>query len=493
MRACLYATLLCSLGASACDASFWQSFNQANPDNCVTSQSACPSGMACSQVSQICELIPDVTSVDPALASGAGGARVRVQGTNFGADTGLWFGQSPGAAATQVAVMSETLLEATVPANPGDSWAVPVTVGTPGASTTRSGLFSYYAAKLSFAPEKVDAVNFAQYIDVADINQDGNLDLVIMSTSPHAAAILLGQGDGTFLQGASLLTPDLNSEIHALDLNNDKYPDLVILSATGIDVFLNDRQGSFPTSRHFATDAVSQSPSPGGASFADWNRDGAIDIAVSNATVDRVTLLANDGQGAFGTPQEIENGTKAASTISGDFNGDGKPDLVSASINSPLRFYAGNGSGGFSMIADVAANGCEPLAGKAADLNEDGLPDLVVSCLGDKSVRVAFGKAGGGFQSADTPISKHPTVPSFTIADYNGDHHLDLGIFSPSEATFNVRSGDGAGGFAQAASFTLSGGSPGRTGTAVGDFNSDSRPDFIAALTPMFLFVNRSK
>lgn len=492
MRACLYATLLCSLGVSACDARFWQSFNEANPENCATSGTACASGMACSQLSQICELLPDVTSVEPALASGAGGARVRVHGQNFNAKAGVWFGQPPGAEATAVAVLSDTLLEATLPANPGDSWAVPVTVGTPGVSATRSGLFSYYAAQLSFVRSKVELLSSAQALDTADFNQDGKLDIASMSTTARSGSILLSNGDGTFTAGPSQLISSLSTAVHGVDVNNDKYPDLLILSNAGLDVFLSNQGKSFQAARRYATDAAAN-PGAEGGSFGDWNRDGAIDIAVNNKTVDHLTILFNDGQGGFDSRYEIANSSLANSTISGEFTGDGKDDLISLSTTGPLQLFVGDGGGGLDPSSKTAADGCDPFLGQAADLNEDGRLDLVFSCLSDKSLRVAFSKASGGFEPANTPLKVFLTVPSITVADYDGDHHLDLGIYSPSEAAFIVLKGDGAGSFVQGSVAKPPQGPSGRTSAVTGDFNSDGKPDFLLASSPPDLFTNGSK
>lgn len=491
MRACLYVTLLCSLGTSGCDAKFWQSYSQANPDDCVTSGSACAAGMACSQSSHICELIPDVTAIAPTLASGAGGIRVQAHGQNFGADTGLWFGQSPGAAATDVSILSDKLLEATLPANPGASWAVPVTVGTPGASTTRSGLFSYYARSISYQSEEVMQVSGAESIAAADFNQDGRMDVVTMVSNPQTAVLLLNQASGTFVVGASVLTPAVAASIHAVDVNKDAYPDLIILSSSGIDVYLNDQHAKFGAPQHYNTDKVAN-PGPNAPSFGDWNKDGAIDIAVANRSSDTVVLVVNDGTGAFNSMSGIENSTGVSGTIAGDFDRDGNPDLITLSNLSPIRLYLGDGLGGLIPKSNVSANGCQPLLGQAADLNEDGRLDLVVSCLDDSSIRVLFGTSTG-FQGGDTQLQKFQTTPAFALADCDGDKHLDLGIFAPADAALFVRRNDGAGNFAPAIISGISPGPAGRATTVAGDFNLDGKPDFIGTSSPPAIFLNTSK
>lgn len=491
MRACLYVTLLCSLGASGCDAKFWAGYSRANPDDCVTSGSPCAAGMACSQSSHVCELIPDVTAITPALASGAGGIRVQAQGQNFGADTGLWFGQPPGAAATDVSILSDKLLEATLPPNPGDSWAVPVSVGTLGASTTRTGLFSYYARSISYQSGEVTQVTTAEALDAADFNQDGRMDVVTMVSNPPTAAVLFTQANGTFAVGSSVLTPVQTTSIHAVDVNKDAYPDLIVFSGAGIDVYINDQHSKFGARQHYNTDTAA-TPGPEGPAFGDWNKDGAIDIAVANRLADTVVLVINDGTGAFNNIYSLESGTGVSGAVAGDFDRDGNPDLITLSNSAPVRLYLGDGIGGLNARSDISASGCRPLVGKAADLNEDGRLDLVVSCLDDSSVRVLLGTATG-FQGGDTPLQKFKAPPAFALADCDGDKHLDLGIFAPADAALFVRRNDGSGSFGPAIMSAISVGPAGRATTVAGDFNNDGKPDFFGTSSPPALFLNTSK
>src|SRR5262249_5618809 len=85
----------------------------------------------------------------------------------------------------------------------------------------------------------------------------------------------------------------------------------------------------------------------------------------------------------------------------GDFNGDGKTDLLTVNIFGYLRPPLGKGDGTFQPSPSFSAVGIQPVAVATADFNGDGQADAATANL-DGSVRVRLGQGNGSFQGAWT-------------------------------------------------------------------------------------------
>src|SRR5581483_2217245 len=156
---------------------------------------------------------------------------------------------------------------------------------------------------------------------VADFNNDGKLDAAFGGDA--GAAIFIGNGDGTF-QGANYLLTTRSVVGEAVDFNRDGNVDLIINGT----VYLGNGQGNFQP--------LSQTSGLGGT-IVDLNGDGYLDLIDDNFyvpmqdTPELVTFLGN-GDGTFQTPIVLDSWDKytlaSTFTLTGDFNGDGRPDLA---------------------------------------------------------------------------------------------------------------------------------------------------------------------
>jgi VCBS repeat protein len=167
----------------------------------------------------------------------------------------------------------------------------------------------------------------------------------------------------------------------------------------------------------------------GSVAVADFNGDGKIDIAVSNFSSNTVAVFLNTGTGSFGTPVlnsiVISNGL--GPLVAGDFNEDGKPDLIAATISGPQvdLVLLGNGDGTFTTSASIP-NSFGFLQGRVADLNGDRHLDVVGG--GNGNISVALGNGDGTFQ----PVTYLPSGPfpntyfGIDVGDFNGDRKLDI-------------------------------------------------------------------
>lgn len=143
----------------------------------------------------------------------------------------------------------------------------------------------------------------------------------------------------------------------------------------------------------------------------DFNGDGHLDFAVLHAQADRafyVTTFLNRPQfsapgatspGSFlmRSPLAFDCPADAGGTLTrcvpqtlaaGDFDADGRVDLIVA-INSPPRLYllGGLGDGGFDLAGRISVGGGQTFGAlAAADVSGDGVPDVVVTDTGSNAV-----------------------------------------------------------------------------------------------------------
>src|SRR3989442_1196668 len=162
-----------------------------------------------------------------------------------------------------------------------------------------------------------------------------------------------------------------------------------------------------------------------------------------------------------------------------DFNGDGKPDLAVVNFGDWTAWVLlGNGDGTFQPAKTIyfASGGGFPWYIAEGDFNGDGKPDLVITNYGDNSVSVLLGNGDGTFQAARTfPVGIHPGLVA--VGDFNGDRTPELGVANVDSNTFSVLLGNGDGTFQAAKTFSSVGSHP--YFVAVGDFNRDGKPDLV--------------
>jgi flagellin-like hook-associated protein FlgL len=191
------------------------------------------------------------------------------------------------------------------------------------------------------------------------------------------------------------------------------------------------------------------------------------------------TAVVTAGSGAFQARVSYADGSLTASAVAGDFNGDGKVDLVSASSgDGRLNVFLGNGDGTFktrvSYDAGLGPTGPSGLA--VADFNGDGYADLLSTAYDDDRVSVFLGNGDGTFK-ARTSFQAGDGPAAVAVADVNGDGKVDLVSTAQMDNRVNVFLGNGNGTFNARVSYATGAGA---FGVAAADFNGDGFVDLVS-------------
>jgi hypothetical protein len=327
----------------------------------------------------------------------------------------------------------------------------------------------------------------SQAIAAGDLNGDGRLDLVVGNLDSATVSVFLGNGDGSFRPHVDFPTGLYPNSVVIGDFNGDDKLDIALANGSGtVSILLGNGDGSFQPRVDYPAGPASFSLAVG-----DFNGDGKLDLVVVNNNSNQsgtVSVLLGNGDGTFQPHVDYPVGTGPYSVAVGDFDRDGKLDLVVA--NYPFDFTVsvllGNGDGTFKPQVTYAT-GRQPDSVAVGDLNGDGKLDLAVSNFADGTVSVLLGNGDGTFQShLDYPVGKVPST--VIISDFNGDGKLDLatsnyapGGYNVPPGYINILSGNGDGTFQAPAAFVAG---PNPATVSVADFNNDGALDFVTGSVP---------
>ncbi len=267
----------------------------------------------------------------------------------------------------------------------------------------------------------------------------------------------------------------------AADFNSDGATDIAVLGVTaapaiGVSILLGKANGSLSPAVGYSLPA---SIIPTSLATGDFNGDGKLDLVVTGY------VLLGNGDGTFQSAISYAgpNSTSLTDVTVADFNKDGKMDLAVTGANfgtRQLAIFLGNGDGTFQAPTSFDAGSGNPNSIVAGDLNGDGIPDVVLGSgfsTPDGVITVFLGVGDGTFQSPVAYAVPGSGGISLALADMNADGRLDAVAGTFSSATGGVavllNQGNGVLGAATVYSpsllFIVS--------IAVADFNADGKPD----------------
>ena len=335
-------------------------------------------------------------------------------------------------------------------------------------------------------------------VAVADLDNDGKLDVVAGAVEPGAVLVLFGSGDGGV--SAPLVIP-VEGDVRSLavaDVNEDGLADIVFSvqrQSSGIRVLLNRGQRRWEPGR--SPIDINRYE---GVRTGDINGDGHIDIAAANASTDvqgGIQVWLGNGRGDWAPgPSPTVTGTFMDVCLA-DFNGDGRLDIAGSSwgLQGSVRVWLNGPGGGWTALAPFARGNFYGL--NVADLNGDGHLDLVAGTYKD-GVRLFLGDGSGGFREDEAARSSMASADgkaagagdqkfqaieaSFWQAlavDLDGDGRLDIFAGSLDHRGIRAWLNRADGGWAPLAQTYPNLGN--YYGLAAADLNGDGKPEIAAA------------
>lgn len=336
---------------------------------------------------------------------------------------------------------------------------------------------------------------------MGDLNGDGRTDLVVANRTAGTISVMLGNGNGSLQNKVDYTVGATPNGLVLGDFNSDGKLDVATANfgAGTVSILLGNGDGTFRPKTDFAVGAT-----PVSLATADFNGDGKLDLAVAaeNTLNDSVSILRGVGDGTFLTPVNLVTDSaprnvlplQSPSTIAiGDFNGDGKADIVMVNNKDVPAFgrapaqnppgtasvLLGNGDTTFQAPRKFAL-GVSPDPVVTGDFNGDGRLDFAVANRLSGSVSVYSGTGDGNFPTR-TDYLAGPDPMALVASDLNGDGHTDLAVTDPftgfTSDMVTILSGQLGGGFQTTANYIAA---PFVGLLATGDLNGDGRPDLVS-------------
>ncbi|EDP71716.1 hypothetical protein FBALC1_04492 [Flavobacteriales bacterium ALC-1] len=276
------------------------------------------------------------------------------------------------------------------------------------------------------------SADYAHRVTTADLDGDGDIDVISASSVDDRIAWYENDGLGNFGPQQTITTAaNLAYNVIASDLDQDG--DMDVISASAFDGLIawyeNDGLGNFGALQTITTAA------PGARSvyIADLDNDGDIDVLSASSDDDRVAWYENDGSGNFGAQQTITTlADRAFSVKAADLDGDGDMDVIAACSSTStardwrITWYENLGSGTFGPQQTISINVFQARSVYTADLDGDG--DLDVLSASSRDDRIAWyeNDGSGSFGAQQTVTTNADGAWSIVAADLDGDGDMDL-------------------------------------------------------------------
>ncbi len=358
-------------------------------------------------------------------------------------------------------------------------------------------------------------------LEMGDVDGDGDVDIVGLRND--GTVRIHANQNGSFPGAPTILPLTLDSRALALaDMDGDADQDLVVASAAAgaeISVLLNNGNGTFAPALATGTTSL-----PTAMLLADFDQDGALDVATANPLSSSVRVLRNLGGGLLAAPVASPAGFACQRLDAGDVDGDGEPDLVvvgGSTGSATVLVHVGGGSFAppvgyppgpltHAAITDLDGDGDQDLALTdrealrnrgdgtfAADANDpspvssgtfladgdldgDGDDDLVLQWYGGIAVRTNLGD--GTLGPAVTVFGPTTQLWDLRLADADGDGDLDMLVRGLGTSGIRVLVNQGG---TFGAPITI-GASSGASPLEVGDLDGDGRTDLVAKIGSAF-------
>jgi len=340
--------------------------------------------------------------------------------------------------------------------------------------------FALGARRVTFTPERPFSAGEVVWVNLS--HDLCGMDRSRLRAAGHAFQFLTGvqPSSGTFVQYDVMSNRDCcQTRIYgasATDLDHDGYLDLTTVNEVSADlrVFLNLADGSGEYGAFLAPTPIGDEGSPNEP--ADFDNDGNADLCVSASSSESVWVMLGNGDGSFGSTQEIPVGQEPHGIVVLDVDGDADPDIVNCNRgNSNLSLLLNDGQGVFGAptFFEGGVNGEYGLA--AGDMDKDGIMDLVTGGNAGTHIRTMRGNGDGTFTAVGSVAASGGQTWVVTLGDEDGDGDLDATTANSGSGTAGVLKNTGAGAFGLVSTVILGAHT---VSTDLGDLDGDGDLDW---------------
>lgn len=271
-------------------------------------------------------------------------------------------------------------------------------------------------------------------IAAGDLNGDGDLDLVTANPvllGDNTVSVLLNNGDGTFAAHVEYESDTVPQAVALADIDKDGDNDIICANNMGfsLSVLLNNGDGTFAPRKDYDNEYLSVD-----VAVADFDKDGYYDVAtINNNWLDdnqTLSVFLNVGNGSLEPYDSYTTGDSPQNLVTGDFDEDGFTDIaVSRSSGSSVDIFLNNGDGTFAERSPTdIGHGADDMY--AMDIDADGHLDLVtiyVSGYISTKVGIAYGWGNASFGDAQSYTTASGSS-SVIAADLDKDDKMDIAV-----------------------------------------------------------------
>ena len=281
----------------------------------------------------------------------------------------------------------------------------------------------------------------AGHVVAADLVGGPELDLAVTLQNVGTVLVFQGDGAGGFVNAGTFAAGADPRFIDTGDFNGDGLIDMAVANRDSNDVSVLVNMGG-----GFTSSTIAVGEEPRAVAVGDYNGDGAMDIAVSNHRDRTVSVLNGNGGGGFalGATLPVNAATRPDGLVAADFNGDGAMDLASGTGDPSLAAVWLNNGAGLGARVDYATGGVGAGSLAAGDLDGDGDMDLAVIHVDSNNMGLLANNGAGGFGAPQ--MFATGTRPDFVvIADLGGSTVADIAVTNRDSDSISVYINDAAG------------------------------------------------